>query len=57
LPLWTVEAEHAIGDFVDSPVSDEVAVYADDCAVSPEVHVGHVQPIQFAVLAESHSAD
>ena len=57
MPLWTVEAEHAIGDFVDAPVSDEVAVDADDCAVSPEVHVGHVQTVQFAALAERHSAD
>ena len=57
MPLWTVKAEHTVRDFVDAPVSDEVAVNADDCAVSPEVHVGHVQPVQFAALAKSHSAD
>jgi len=33
----------------------EVAVDADDRAVSPEVHVRHVQAVQFAVLSESHS--
>ena len=57
MSLWAIVAVHTIWDFVYATVGDEVAVDADNRAVSPEVHVGHVQPVQFAALAKSHSAD
>ena len=55
LSLWAIVAVHTIWYFVYATVGDEVAVDADDRAVSSEVHVGHVQAVQFAALAERHS--
>ena len=55
MSLWAIVAVHTIWDFVYATVGDEVAVDADNRAVSPEVHVGRVQAIQFATLSEWHS--